>query len=428
MLGNGFGKILIRKRTFPEWLTVWIVVLPFFLGTLLDLIGLPSLIKYTADIAWIVLLAIMFVKKNLFLRKKLLPFYAFAFTFFVYTFIVYMFNFQSPFYYMWGLRNNFRYYVFFFAVATFFTKEDIETFFKFIDIMFWVNVIITLIQYFAFGYKQDTLGGVFGVQIGSNGFTIIFFIIVTSRALLRYMSQKESAFKCFSKCIVTVFIAALAELKVYYILFLLVLGISAMITTFSWKKFIAIFVCVVAAIFGSILLTVLFDFDNVLSIKYIWELATQEHYSQADTVNRLSAIPTLARTILTEFKDRLFGLGLGNCDTSAFAICNTPFYETYENLRYSWFSCAFLFLETGYLGLGLYLSFFVGCFVISRNQLKTDGSDLLLCQMAMIMSVICIILTFYNNSLRAEAGYMAYFTLALPFVQNKGIHNNSMQD
>ena len=39
--------------------------------------------------------------------------------------------------------------------------------------------------------------------------------------------------------------------------------------------------------------------------------------------------------------------------------------------------------------------------------------------MGMIMSIVCFILTFYNSSLRMETGYIAFFVLALPFVDSK---------
>ncbi len=425
MHGSVFTKIYIKKRTFPEWLTVLIVLLPFFIEFLLSAIGLPGAIKYSADVALVTLLFLLFFKRSIVLHRKLVPFLLFTVIFFIYTFILYMLNFQSPFYYLWGLRNNFRYYIFFFALVTFFKEDDIDTLFKLLDVLFWINAAITLVQYFFFNYKQDHLGGIFGIETGSNSYTIIFFVIITSKSLLSYMSSKESAAKCFSKCITTLVIAALAELKVYYVLFLLILGFSALLTSFSWKKFIAILVCVIAAIFGSILLTVLFDFDNVLSINYIWDLATQENYSAEGTVNRLSAIPTLAKNVVTDFENRLFGLGLGNCDTSAFAICNTPFYKTYGDMRYSWFSCAFLFLETGYVGVLIYLSFFVMCYILSRKQIELNHTRPLLCQMSMIMSIICVILLFYNSSLRAEAGYMAYLVLALPFVSCVGSQNET---
>ena len=178
----------------------------------------------------------------------------------------------------------------------------------------------------------------------------------------------------------------------------------------------------VFVLLGIFLLTALFGFEDFIEFEKLWELATQEHYSSDKTVNRLSAIPTLAKKILTNFTDRLFGLGLGNCDTSAFPICNTPFYETYGHLRYTYFSCAFLFLEVGYMGIVMYVAFIVMCFIFALKRLKSNEGNKLFCQMAMVMSVLCVILVFYNSSLRAEAGYIAYFILALPFINKKKIH------
>ena len=35
-----------------------------------------------------------------------------------------------------------------------------------------------------------------------------------------------------------------------------------------------------------------------------------------------------------------------------------------------------------------------------------------------IFAICCILIAIYNSSLRMEAGYMAYFVLALPFVES----------
>ena len=34
------------------------------------------------------------------------------------------------------------------------------------------------------------------------------------------------------------------------------------------------------------------------------------------------------------------------------------------------------------------------------------------------LAICCILIAIYNSSLRMEAGYMAYFVLALPFVES----------
>ena len=74
--------------------------------------------------------------------------------------------------------------------AVFLEKDDVKNFFKFIDILFWINLVVTFIQYFALGYMGDRLGGVFGVEIGSNGSTIMFLTIIVAKKVLDYMNAK----------------------------------------------------------------------------------------------------------------------------------------------------------------------------------------------------------------------------------------------
>ena len=414
----------IEKRPTQQWLIFLIFLLPFLWGTLFSLLHLPSFIKYIADFAWVVLFASMLFARTARVYKKVAPLVVLVGVFFVYCLLLYLFNFESIVYFLWGTRNNFRFYVLFFAVIMFISADDIDGIFKFFDILFWINIPVVLIQYFVLGYEQDFLGGIFGVESGVNSMMIIFFTVVLSRSIIRYMQREESLLSCASKCIVALLISALAELKIFFVILIIILILAAAFTDFSWQK-AAIFAISAAAIFfTSSLLVTLFNFENFLDISNIWELATQEHYSSEQTVNRLSAIPTLSRMLVTDWKDRVFGLGLGNCDTSSFEICNTPFYQRYGSLRYTYFSCAFLFLEVGYVGLALYMLFFVLCFFMIKKRIK-DGKCQPLCgYVALITAILAIILIFYNSSLRAEIGYIVFFILALPFIDR---HKDEMQ-
>lgn len=418
MSNSKLTNMHIKKVHFPESIVLFMVIWPFTFGFLFDFLGLPDVFKFLLDFMWFALLCVFFLKKYVHLQREIIPLFIITLIFFIYTFVLYLINYQSIFYYLWGFRNNFRFYIFFFGLCLLLTKENAEALLKLFDILFWINAVVTIVQYFALGYNQDRLGGIFGIEVGVNAHTIIFFIIVLSRSILLYMSRAESAFACFSKCIVALLISALAELKVFFIIFMIILGLSALLTEFTWRKFLLLAIGAVVAIFFSILLSTLFDFDNSLSLKFIWELATQEHYTTQGTLNRLSAIPVLARTMLKDFSERLFGFGLGNCDTSSIAIFNTPFFESYSGLRYHWFSCAFLFLETGYIGILIYTSFFVSCYISLRKKLKERKGNVLFSQMAVIIIAISVILFFYNGSLRTESAYMIYFVLALPFIDN----------
>ncbi len=410
------GMLKIEKRPLPSWLIFWIVALPLSWGMVFQLLSLPSAVKYTADVAWLGLLCFMVFRRNIKVEKKIYPLVLLVTGFFLYCLILYLINYQSIIYFLWGTRNNFRYYVFFFAVVMYFSYEDAKKSLQIMDILFWVNVPITLIQYFVFHYKQDYLGGIFGVESGANACTIIFFTIVLSRSLLRYMEKEESFSVCGAKCVVALFISALAELKFFFVFFIVMLVMAAFLTSFSWRKLLIFATGGALIVVTSTLLVTLFDFEGFLSFENIWKAATQKHYSSNQTVNRLSAIPTLAEMLVPNFGNRLLGFGLGNCDTSSFAICNTPFYQSYGYLRYTFFSAAFLFLEVGYIGILLFAAFFVMCFFMIWKRMKQGLCDRLHGQTALIMAVLAVILIVYNASLRAEAGYMVYFALALPFI------------
>ncbi|MBQ9849850.1 MAG: hypothetical protein IJO36_04035 [Clostridia bacterium] len=290
---------------------------------------------------------------------------------------------------------------------------------KVFDMLFWVNAAVSVFQFAVLGYEQDHLGGIFGVEKGCNAFTLIFFSVVVSKSILAFMSRKENSLLCFAKCGISLLVAAMAELKVYFIIFPFILIASALITRFSFRKLSLMLVSTVMLIVASVIITTIFKDDDIVSVKGLIETITATNYSTSEDLGRFYAIPTISRNILTKPWEKLFGLGLGNCDTSSFAICNTPFYMSHSYLHYEWFSSATMFLETGYVGLAVYLSFFVICFVMARKRMKSGLSDELFCQISMIASLICVIMFFYNSALRTEAAYISFFALVLPFSGGK---------
>lgn len=410
-------KIYIRRRTLPQWLAVYIAVMPFFLTFLQDFLGLPSLLKYTLDAAWVAIAAMVLSAPKASVRKQTLPLLLIAIGFFLHCFVVYGVRFQSPAYFLWGFRNNFRYYVAFFAFAAFLDSDDVESVFNLMTVLFWINAAVTMVQYFVMGYAWDYLGGIFGVELGCNANTLLFFCFYLTASVLRMMHDKSKTRSCMIHLLVSSVIAAMAELKVYFLMLAIILVLAILVTRFSWRKVILALMLVLCLSLGSTLLVLIFGESSNLSVENMLRLIFASSYSSHDDLGRLSAIPILSRTILTEPFERIAGLGLGNCDTSSFAICNTPFYQNYSYLNYTWFSSAFLFLETGFVGLALYVAFFAAVFLISAKLARKPGYNELYCQISMIMSVMCVILMIYNSSLRMEIGYLAYLSLALPFVR-----------
>lgn len=415
------GILYIKRRSVPEWLTGFIFAFPFMMAFFTDFLNVPGFVKYLVDAAYVIAVLFWFAQKRNILSKKIMPFFLYTIIFFLYTMIVHLFNFQSPFYFLWGFRNNFRFFISFLLFATFFDEEDLIFCLRITDVLFWINAAVSIFQFVILKYEQDFLGGIFGTEKGGNAFTLIFFSIVISKSILLFMSKKESAVLCFSKCGMSLVVAAMAELKIFFIIFPLILVISAFITSFSFRKLMLMLVSTVMVIFASMLLTTIFKDEGMLSVDRLVEMITASNYATTEDLGRFTAIPTISNNILTKPWEKVFGLGLGNCDTSAFAICNTPFYQSHSYLHYEWFSSAIMFLENGYIGLVTYIGFFVLCFLLARKHTKNKTSNELFGRISMLISIICVIMVFYNSALRTEAAYMAYFALALPFAPNSDL-------
>ena len=281
-------------------------------------------------------------------------------------------------------------------------------------------------QFFVLKAHQDLLGGIFGVNASANGYMLVFFVAVIGRALINTFNGDGSYFYCTLKCVASLVIAAMAEMKFYYFAFIIMLVVATIITRPSRTKFIFLVVALISVSAAAYLLSVFYgEFAHFFSIKNLWNLATKENYSSNKDLNRLSAISTLLKNNIIGGANSVFGMGLGNCDTSDVSIFNSTFYQNFSFLHYQWFTFVMIFLETGFLGLGLFWAFFVLCIVRSLKYLKNGTGNKMFCQLGVLMGVLCLAISLYNASLRIEAGYMAYFVLALPFMVSEETLNIS---
>lgn len=414
--------LTIKKRSQTE-LLVWILVmLPFLFGLLNGFLGLPWAIRYLMDAAWMVLTVMLLLHKGHLRGKGVTWLLLWVLLFLIYTLLVYLVQYQSALYYLWGFRNSFRRYFAFFAFVAFLKASDVESFFSVFDNLFWLNAVLTVLQFFTLELHQDALGGIFGVETGVNGYTNIFFVIVTTRAVVRYMEKRESPRSCFGKCIAALLVAALAELKFFFVEMILIIVLATLFTNFTWRKCLVIIGGILAIYLFSLLLGMVFPlFADFLSLEFFWETATSDKgYTSSGDLNRLTAIPRINELWLRNWGQRLFGLGLGNCDTSSFAVVNTPFYEQYGHMHYTWLSYAMMYLECGWIGLVFYFGFFVMVyFAIQKIEKRSEGIARSYCRISKIMAILCAIISIYNSSLRTEAGYMAYFVLAIPFALSR---------
>ena len=411
----------IKKRGQNEVMVLLVLVAVFCFGLFLDLLHLPDAFKYLVDIVWIGLLATIIINHFRMPNTEAMKMLTAVLGFWLITLVGLILNGVNPLHYLWGFRNNFRFFVYFFACCMFLKLETATEVLDVFDKLFYLNFVVSLVQFFVLGKKMDYLGGIFGTGVGCNGKTTIFFSIILARSILRYVNGKETLKECLLKCGLALFVAALAELKFFFVLFVFIVAMAMVITRTSIKKLWIIFAAGIGTYAGIILLVAIFpEFQKFFSIGRMLETAlSSSGYTGKGDLNRLTAIPIIWSRFLESWPERLFGLGLGSCDTSSFSFLNSAFYEKFGYLRYNWFSSAFMFLETGIFGSVAYLFFFGLIYLYARRREKSGEGMQEACQLASVLAPACILLIIYNASMRVEEAYMMYFVLALPFINKK---------
>ena len=172
---------------------------------------------------------------------------------------------------LWGMRNVYRYFLFFISCIVLLNKEHVTLFIEKLPIVYWVNFAVTIIQFFVFDIEQDYLGGIFGVAQGCNGATTIFINIVISFIISQYLNGKRKLLATIPYILAYFIIAVLSETKGNFAFFVL---IAFLVFVFSKKSYRSIlFGCfAVAGMIGGIwLLSIYFP----KSVDYLldWELA-----------------------------------------------------------------------------------------------------------------------------------------------------------
>lgn len=397
--------------------------MPFAFSFFIEFLGLPSAVKYVVDLGWLALMLGLLINRIRLPDRQPVHLLVLFVLFFGLTALGVLLNFQTPQYYLWGLRNNIRFFVFFFACICFLKVERAAQCLRIFDILLWINLPLMLYQFVILDkegkYYGDFLGGIFGMQAGCNGYMNIFLMIVVAKSVLQYMNGQEGMMRCGINCAVALALAALSELKMFFLEFVIIVALASLITRFSVRKLWIILGGILGVLVAIRVIYVLFPaFAGWFRIDRIWETATStKGYTGYNDMNRMTAVPMSLEQFLLSPWEKLFGLGLGNCDHASFDFLVTPFYRANNQLNYFYFSSAMLVLETGLVGLGLYVLFFVLLYFTVHQRQKRKQATTLYCQLARIMALMCLVLILYNNSLRTEAGYMVYFVLALPFMK-----------
>lgn len=333
-------------------------------------------------------------------------------------------NFSKITLYVWSIRNLYRFFAFMFSCIILLKKEDLKIILKIFEIVFLLNVVLCSYQKFILNLHQDYIAGFFGTISGGNAAMNMLMIIIFSDKAIKFVNKSCSLHKFIFYMATTAYIAAISELKIYYIEMVIIILISALISRKNIRTFIISIVSVLILILTiNILYTLYPSFRDFFNMEEILDYSSNGGYSNENDLNRFTAIQTL-RDKYMEKNQRFLGIGTGNAEVSQFSAFCSDFYNNYYYLNYNWFSHAFIFLENGYIGLALYMLFFIVNIVLMfKFMKKSEQQEYYI--LGIILNIISLLLMIYNSSLRGDTAYIWFCTLAFPYIYNKKeIKNN----
>lgn len=331
-----------------------------------------------------------------------------------------MINFVNPLLTLWGVRNNLRFFVFFFSCIGVLNVRDIDSIINLMKKFFWLNVAMCTFQYFVLDLSNDYLGGFFGTAQGGNAYINVLLCIICSIVMAQYFTEKLKLYKVIMYLISSIYIATLAELKIFYIEFIIILIVAIISARPSLKT---IMICLLGIVAINVAIELLLRY-NPESLNLLFDSSARKFYlsgngyTNSGDLNRFTAIQQLYDNFFKgDLSLSLFGFGLGSCEYAKFSFLQSEFYKQYNYLHYRWFTHAWVYLEQGAVGLILLVFFIISLWIFALKNMNSIRKDLI--YLALYFFPTCLLGMIYNCALEIEACYLIAFISAVPFILAK---------
>lgn len=323
---------------------------------------------------------------------------------------------------VWSIRNVFRFFAFLYLCYCVLDLRDIEKIFRILLGFQALNVVMTILQV-SQGYRDDTLGGVFGTNVGCNVYSNVFFCILLSFYALGYSHGRQSFLQFFFVLVSTLGIAAFAELKFFYTEAAVIVLWAFFQRVWMLRSWILI---AGVGVFGTVALK-LFSILNPASYDTLTDVGSMLEYTTDSSgavwgynIGRLSALRDINTFIFHD--DRMlnmFGIGFGNAGYSSVSAFTSPFYFEFGHLNYLFFTHQTLLIETGLVGFSLYIGVFGALFAYCVKCARRMPEHEFYFSFVKLVIVLTVAGFWYNQAARIEASYLTFFVLAIPFVLAK---------
>jgi len=379
----------------------------------------PSVIYFLIDVP-IVLLIKNNLKKfsNVLLQRQIIPItitLTLVFVFMLFGSVANKVPLENVIY---GIYKYFRGFLFFFATLALVDSKSIHRTYNLLKVMFWINFVLTFVEFFVFGINQDLLGGIFGLVIGVNQYTNLYFVIISVYCIEKIVNRDGSTKENNRTLIISALmlaIAAFAEMKYFFAEFIILFLVAYLCLPKKPKSIIsmlAIIICIV--IFYNVLIKMFPEFATLLNelkkggLSRLIDL--QRHYSTDYDIGRAVVFSYSNQYLLPNEWNHLIGMGVGNVTSSG--IVNNDFWIENQMTHYDQFYTSYLYNEQGIVGFILYCLIFVELFLIGtkallKNRARKYGT------MLMMLVCGCIMIFAYNMALYSQLNFVAFWALAV---------------
>ena len=295
-----------------------------------------------------------------------------------------------------------------------------------------LNALVGIYKYFVLGLFSDDFGG--GIFWGGGGLNPFCLLLLCFYSSLYF--AKKTTFKKFAFIIAATFmLGAMAEEKMMLMLAVLCIILSALINQYVEKGLtVRKLGILVGLLLGFVVVINLVDrlAPDMLNIlfnkKNFMDYATAT-FDEGYRIPRVGSFQVINNLFLRTPIKEWFGLGIGNCDTSAFSFLQSDFYRAYGDYNYRWFTNQWTYLECGIGGFGLYVFFFVTLIITLLAKLKRYPNAIRPYMIASaIFTVAMIFLMWHSSAIRVDTAYIIYFGMAIGFVAMQYDSNEIKED
>ena len=407
--------MVIKQKHLIEFQIYYLMIVE----ALIQLLHFPEFFRYILDVNAI-FLAFLFVPKikNMLNDKvfKNLNIYILLFMGITIAFAIIR---RTPFgQVIWATRNNYLYIVFMLICAYTLREKDYSRILKNVVKLHAFNIVCVLYEYIILNKLGDYVGGMFGIEHGCNTLLNVYLVIINSYIFTAYASKKTSILNVSFIAISSLGIAALSELKFFFIEIVAIIVLSVTLSRMSVKNTLLVISGIVAIFVGI----------EILSVVSPWSAEMLKSFDQT-TSYATNNYDTMLITRAKPFSDvnkyffgdnyfyRLFGYGFGACeDSESFSWANSSFATKYRFTRYRNLTTADRYLEIGFIGFIALVLIFVLIFYYAQKQKKESPEFRYAFVFCQTVSMMVILNLWYNSSIRTTIAYLTFFALSSVFV------------